>query len=229
MSAFGGPNIIDDGLVLYLDAGNRKSYPGSGTTWFDKSGRGNNGTLINGPTFNTGSLGSVVFDGVNDYVNCGNSTVLNLVNDLTLSCWVKSTGRSGLYRVIINKNYTNNNPTYEMGISNGNKLYWYGNGVDKYGTTNIQLNTNYHFTITINSLTKTGVLYINGSVESSMSGLATQLANSEPLNVGVDAPTGINEGAFFNGNIYNTSIYNRALSAQEILQNYNATKGRFNL
>ena len=64
MSAFGGPNIITDGLVLNLDAGNIKSYPESGTTWFDKSGNGNDGTLTNGPTFDSGSLGSIVFDGV---------------------------------------------------------------------------------------------------------------------------------------------------------------------
>ena len=66
MAIFGGPNVIDNGLVLSLDAGNVKSYPGSGTIWYDKSGNNNNGTLTNGPTF---SGGSIVFDGVDDYVD----------------------------------------------------------------------------------------------------------------------------------------------------------------
>jgi len=68
MSVRGGPDIVENGLVLYLDAANRRSYPGSGTTWFDLSGNGNNGTLTNGPTFDSANGGSISFDGVNDYV-----------------------------------------------------------------------------------------------------------------------------------------------------------------
>jgi hypothetical protein len=70
---FTGPNIVTDGLVLYLDAANQKSYPGTGTTWNDLSGNGNNGTLVNGPTFNSDNNGSIVFDGVDDYVNFGDN------------------------------------------------------------------------------------------------------------------------------------------------------------
>ena len=63
------PRIVTDGLVLYLDAANQRSYPGSGTTWSDISRGGNNGTLVNGPTFDPGNGGSIVFDGVDDYVS----------------------------------------------------------------------------------------------------------------------------------------------------------------
>jgi hypothetical protein len=63
------PSIVTDGLVLCLDAGNPKSYPGSGTTWTDLSGNGNNGTLVNGVGYSGSNLGSLVFDGSNDYVN----------------------------------------------------------------------------------------------------------------------------------------------------------------
>jgi hypothetical protein len=226
---YGIPDIVTGGLVLNLDAGNPYSYSPDNTgstVWTDVTYNTTGGTLLNGTSYTGGTM---VFDGTNDYVTCNAPNVLNLVNDLTLSCWVKPTGGSGAYRVILNKNYTNNNPTYEMGISNGNKLYWYGNGIDKYGTTNIQLNTIYHFTITINSSAKTGVLYINGSFETSISGLATQIANSGPLNIGVDAPTGTSEGGFFNGNIYNVQIYNRALSATEVQQNFNALRGRYGI
>ena len=71
MAFIHSPQIVTSGLVLSLDAGNTKSYPGTGTTWFDKSGNTYNGTLTNGPTFNTANLGSIVFDGVDDYVTCG--------------------------------------------------------------------------------------------------------------------------------------------------------------
>ena len=67
MSVSNNPSIISNGLILALDAADKNSYPGSGTAWTDLSGNGNNGTLINGPTFNTGSLGNIVFDGVDDY------------------------------------------------------------------------------------------------------------------------------------------------------------------
>ena len=72
MATLYAPRIVTDGLVLCLDAGNRKSYPGSGTSWVDMSGNNNTGTLTNGPTFGGGNGGSIVFDGVNDFVNFSN-------------------------------------------------------------------------------------------------------------------------------------------------------------
>ena len=69
----GGPNVVYNGLVLYLDAANNKSYVSGSTSWNDLTGNKNVGTLTNGPTFNTGSGGSIVFDGVDDYVNLGTS------------------------------------------------------------------------------------------------------------------------------------------------------------
>jgi len=100
------PRIITDGLVLCLDAGNPKSYPGSGTTWTDLSGNGNNGTLTNGPTYNSGNLGSLVFDGVNDYVNLGD---LDLPAPFTLSIWFKgNTTQSQQYCGLLNKSSSTN-------------------------------------------------------------------------------------------------------------------------
>jgi hypothetical protein len=89
MSVFGGPNVTDSGLVLNLDAGNIKSYPGNGTIWYDKSGFQNNGTLTNGPTF---SGGSIVFDGVDDYVDTTfkASTLIGNGNPFTISAFFKT-------------------------------------------------------------------------------------------------------------------------------------------
>ena len=96
---FTGPNIIKDGLVLTLDASSQRSYPGSGTTWYDLSGNGNNGTLTNGPTFDSGNGGSIVFDGTNDYVNgpTTNSVIGNNISLISLSAWVKITGTGAAY------------------------------------------------------------------------------------------------------------------------------------
>ncbi len=90
---FTGPNIITNGLILELDAANRKSYPGSGTTWTDLSGNGNTGTLTNGPTFSSANGGSIVFDGVDDYVNCGNASSLNFerTNSFSFCFWIYPT------------------------------------------------------------------------------------------------------------------------------------------
>ncbi len=82
----GGPSIVTNGLILNLDAANPKSYVSGSTTWNDVSRSGLSGTLVNGPTFNTGSGGSIVFDGTDDYVNCGNSTLFNL-NQHSICFW----------------------------------------------------------------------------------------------------------------------------------------------
>ena len=71
MSSKCGPDINENGLVLFLDAANRLSYPGSGTAWSDLSGNSNTGTLTNGPTFSAGNMGSILFDGTDDYASTG--------------------------------------------------------------------------------------------------------------------------------------------------------------
>ena len=103
MSVFSYPNIVNDSLVLTLDAGNQNSYAGSGTNWYDLSGNGNNGTLTNGPTFNSSNIGSIVFDGVDDYVNIPDNSSLNPTKNLTLSCWVNITSFNNVYIGIVDK------------------------------------------------------------------------------------------------------------------------------
>jgi hypothetical protein len=84
---FVGPNIITDGLVLALDAGSKKSYSGSGTTWKDLSGNGNNGTLVNGPTFDSGNGGSIVFDGFNDLTTVVGAGKTNYSQSFSMGTW----------------------------------------------------------------------------------------------------------------------------------------------
>ena len=112
-----GPSIITQGLVLALDAADRNSYPGSGTTWTDLSGNGNTGTLTNGPTYNSANGGSIVFDGSNDYVNFSYNSSLNIGGlNITLSSWVRPTSLVNLNAGggIIVRDSGSNNGLYEI-------------------------------------------------------------------------------------------------------------------
>ena len=239
-----GPNIVRNGLVLYLDAGSPNSYQGSGTTWKDISKfYQNNGTLVNGPTFSSANGGSIVFDGTNDYaITTENLTpTLNITSQITLETWLMSTAtanvthgdginskglssdnNSGVYETLIILSGGINYPFFRMRI---------GGSTPVYSPTNIPLNLNqiYHFVSTYDgNIIK---IFING-VESGTGLVQTGNieANTQQFTLGVRF-TNRNGSAdsFFSGRIYSNRIYNRALSASEILQNYNATKGRFGL
>jgi len=97
MSSFGGGEIVTNGLVLALDAANVKSYPGSGTAWADKSGLNNNTTLTNGPTFNSGKGGYIVFDGQNDYGDCGLASAGSASGNVTFGGWSNILGTTLMY------------------------------------------------------------------------------------------------------------------------------------
>jgi len=230
MSTIGGPNIVDSGLILELDAGNTKSYPGTGTTWFDKSGYANNGTLTNGPTFNTGSLGSIVFDGVDDGVNLSTNFSSSIQNNVTVEAFIQS-NVSQKTRIFVS-NYTQVVSPTGFGIgfsdSTNNVVKWFTGNL---GTTNTIFSSTilnnqqyYHVVGTYNGTTK--VLYVNGTAESSAN-VSNGINNTSTLaNVGYLQAVNTQ---YFNGLVSIVRIYNRALSASEVLQNYNATRTRFGL
>ena len=229
-------SIVTNGLILYLDAANRQSYPGSGTTWRDLSGNGNNGTLINGPTFDNANNGSIVFDGVNDYVsmNDKNPSSINstFLNGLTIGFILKLTDpfpSTGDGRTIITRNSGGaDSNAFNLSIQSTRKLrFWIGNTVNM-PVSNTTLNTNqiYIGALVLNRTTGTTNIYLQGVLDNSVSYSPTLATNTHAIfNVGFWGTSGWE----FPGNIYNISFYNRALSPQEILQNYNATKSRFNL
>lgn len=226
MSVAGGPNIVDLGLVLEIDAGNRKSYPGSGTTWFDKSGNNYDGTLINGPTFNSTNGGTISFDGADDYINCGSPSI-SLSGGLSYEIWVKlnaNNRQQGFFGI-------NNFPTFItnfwMNTDNKMRLEIGVNDISSpsvYGTTQLNTTQWYHVAGTIQN-GGNFILYINGVIENQTSFLKTLTSTSGLIIVG-----SYNNSAFFsNSLISNTKIYNRALTSQEVLQNYNALRSRFDL
>ena len=219
------PRIIQDGLVLYLDAANTKSYPTTGTTWSDLSRRGNNGTLTNGPTFNSLNGGGIVFDGVDDYVSCGNNSNLQIEQG-TISAWVKTTSPGAGFRGIITKQ---NN--YGL-FTNNSVLVTYDWGNTQTRSTGINIADGTWKNIAMSFTTNTGtpsnnaIIYLNGSAI-----LTTTIKQSNNTVEVQLARGGVSAGStqLLNGNISTGLVYNRALSATEVLQNYNATKSRFGL
>jgi hypothetical protein len=220
----GGPSIVTDGLVLNLDAANVKSYPGSGTVWNDLV-RNNNGTLINGPTFDPSNGGSIVFDGINDYVDI--STTPNLTNPLTICAFINTSLITGSNQVIYGPSA--NGQDNWLSISNNRAQIFATqlsdiNNFSITGTTVIQSNIWYHITGIVND--NIIQIYINGVFEAVSSAQAFTVGGwNSTARIGQRA-TG---QSHFNGKIAYLQGYNRALSAQEVLQNYNATKTRYGL
>jgi hypothetical protein len=235
-----GPPIVKDGLVLYLDAGSPNSFysPTAGTTWKDISGNTNNGTLINGPTFNTGSGGSIVFDGTDDYVTLLNS--INITNIFTISVWCSfaelgSIGSGFTKRktlISYNYPYSSNNGFAFIGSGNNGTDFFISIGTDqKFATSTtgyISLNTPVMLTVVANAGNELIRLYKNNT-EVNYAGRTDAniniIYNNTP-NIGILSPAGQN---YMNGSIYNTVIYNRALTSSEINQNFQATRARFGI
>ena len=226
------PKIITDGLVLYLDAANTRSYPTTGTIWSDLSRNNNNGTLINGSTFNSSNGGSIVFDGLDDYVELGtisNSSNPLMLNgsSLTLSGVVKKISGGDTFQRVIDKSIgTAASGGYSMWVDNERLGYsvagrnWWTNL-----TNSSPLNVWNHINIVATSTSI--VAYVNG-VELLGTFFAGTFQTPPNTSANLRVGTWYNlTGREFKGNIAQVSIYNRALSATEILQNYNAIKGRY--
>ena len=225
---FGAPPIVTNGLVLNLDAGNSKSYPGSGTTWTDLSGNSNTGTLTNGPTFSRDGGGSIVF-ATDDYALLPNG-LLSGTGNFTVNQWIKWT--SGTYGALFG-----NYPIGNLQVAYGtNLIYVYlGStsstscylGTSPFSTTLPQFTTN-PVMVTAQRSSNTLLLYLNGVLQKTGSTTDSVGTASSQFRIGTNTN---NAGGIeaFNGHIYSTQVYNRALSASEVLQNYNALKSRFNL
>jgi hypothetical protein len=222
------PKIVTDGLILYLDAANTRSYPGSGTAWTDLSRSGINGTLTNGPTFNSGNGGSIVFDGSNDYVDLGGSLNLKPTTSITVSTWIRFNAMVADVRALSDWHQNGATDRWIFYITNSNTIQWYlltNSFASAVSFSPVLLNTWYNFTGVYNGISQ--IFYVNGVFHNSTpkTGNMNTSNTTQPVRLGGQ----VSAGGFHNGNISTTLIYNRALSATEILQNYNTTKTRFGL
>lgn len=217
--------IVTNGLVLNLDAGFTPSYPRSGTTWYDVSGT-NNGTLTNGPTFNSENGGSIVFDGTNDYVISYPFNPLNIQGPGTISYFGYYTSITSVRNSITIGNGTGagNTSAIQIGTRDGIGVVWKTGGGALLQYTTPTLNTIKQWVVTFDG--SNVKMYINGILDASTTSAVPQTGTSSIFYLG----TYVNQGLeAFPGVIYNCQVYNRVLSESEVLQNFNAQKSRFGL
>lgn len=223
-------NIVSNGLVLHLDVGYKHSYPMGGTTWYDLSGNSNNGTLVNGPAFSNTDGGSIVFDGSNDHVATGiqlDPIAYGLFADATstwsVSSWFFPDTANAAEGAITGKGGgTGGLATYVV-YESGTVLRVRLRGGTILDITASLTSTWNEVVITWDGTTARA--YLNGNfVNTIVVGAAVKQTNNFTIGA-----TAAGTSIFYKGNVADTKVYNRALSGTEVLQNFNAVKGRFNL
>ena len=231
----GGPNVVVEGLVLWLDAANTKSYVSGSTAWTDLSRSGNNGTLVNGPTFNSANGGSIVLDGVDDYV--GRNTSINTGQNFTVNAWIYPTLLGTTRRAVAasSYNYTSLNGWFlcTAGASINNTFFLSVGNDNAYRVAlanTLSLNQWAYISAVCQNGGGSINLYKNGietSYELTSLSTNTLIYTYPQFNVGYRDTAGLTDP--YTGNIAQVTIYNKTLTASEVLQNYNATKSRYNL
>lgn len=220
-------NIVQDGLVLNLDAGNSLSYPGSGATWYDLSGNENNGTLVNGVGYD-GTSGSLTFDGGNDYVG---APVTIPTQDASIEVWARIDVFEG------NVLFGFGGDDYPGGlagsgpdiyVSGGNWAWNTGDGVSNAFSSNPTVNTTdwFHYVVTTESASN-AKLYVNGSLIGTANHRSAKVTNSgDRVIIG---RWGNNTGYETPGNYGVVRVYDRVLTPPEVELNFNELKGRYGI
>lgn len=231
-------NISPQGLVLDLDAGIKGSYPKTGSTWFDISNNGNNGTLVSGSVYNSGSYGNIVFNGTSSYVDTPYTTPIG-TSDFSYNTWINFT--SSQLSGIITKRI--GAPTYEQfslniagdsGANTSGSKIQFGDVQNlstlRLGITSGSYNDGRWHNVTLTRTSTSTTLYIEGAPTLTVSSVAVNISSSSKLFVGV---TGNNQtpvlGSNFSGSIANTQVYNQSLTQFQVWQNFNAYKSRYGI
>lgn len=238
MAVYAGPDIVENGLVLSLDAANLNSYSGSGVTWGDLSGLGNTGILTNGPTYNSANGGSIVLDQVDDFVQVPSpfGDIGWATTAWSLNWWFKNTFPSSGGFFQLNTTNINNHAVQSYWQPNiPMTFYFMSNAV---GATNATVFTTSTTSMVANE-TMNFVLCYNGAGLSSVSnftmyknGVSLSVSRSNGASASITNTGGIQIGGVsyrFRGNVYSWSMYNRVLTQEDVTQNFNALRGRFNL
>lgn len=243
MSLGHGASIVRDGLVLYFDAANQKSYPGTGTACNDLSGLSNNGTLINGPTFSSNNRGVFSFDGQDDYISVlSSSRRLSWApagttgyRIITFELWVKTTDTAGQ---IFSKPW-NGSGVYNYRLDMSSFFTVVGGAGHSLGFTSIA-DGNWKHVVAIANETQKAV-YVNGVLvagftnHSETSDTPSSGDSNFPLAIMTLFPYGQGGGSWpqtshaIQGELGMFKMYNRQLSAAEVLQNFNSLRGRYGI
>ena len=230
MATFGGPNTIETGLVISVDAANPTSYPGSGTTWRDLSGNSKNGTT-SGATYGSQNGGVFNFDGINDTISFGTGNTFFPLTSFTIDLWTQSKGTvpttgttPGLFGFTYGiRAYFDLTNRVVLSISSGsssqNLTYTHNTNIRDDGSWN---------NIVFQATPTNSYIYLNGELKASQS--LTWLGNTVwPTNTWNLGRDNNNSTQFFTGSIASYKMYNTALTLPQIQQNFNAIRGRFGI
>lgn len=229
MSLSHSPSIVTNGLTLCLDAANTKSYSGSGTDWTDLSGNSNNGTLTSAPTYSSDNRGFFNFNGTSQYVDLGNKFNINA-------------GTAALWFIVDNNITTTNALNYRLFGKTSDFEFRFANTVsdgvnfgslqgDLGGTNTVRTsqrnwtaNQWYYATLTWNQTSNVSNIYVNGVLDGTGVAGSITTQTTDNFNIGRSGTRG-----YLAGKISLFKLYNRVISAEEVLQNFNAQRGRYGL
>lgn len=219
------PQIPTNGLVLWLDAANRLSYSGSGTNWYDLSGNSYNGVLTNGPTYNSANSGSIVFDGVNDYVQI-NGTPTIVISTGTFITWIKRNGSQVNYAGFFYCRGTSVTGLTFFGTSNKISYTW-NNAANTYSWDSGLVVPDLAWcmcALSVSASSATAYLCQTSGISSATNTVSHTSTTLNDLRLGQDPESGARN---YNGNIAQALLYNRALSSTEVQQVFNSYRTRF--
>ena len=214
--------IVTTNLSMFLDAGNASSYPGSGTAWTDLSGNSRNGTLTNGPTYTSADGGAIVFDGVNDFVQCSGSLTATAA---TFVIWIRRNGPQDDFDGIIYSRSATATGISFFGITNKISYTW-NNAANTYTWDSglvIPDLTWCMVAVSVTSTAATAYLCQSSGITSATNTVSHASTTLDDIKIGQDDLG----GRFFNGNIAIAQLYNIALSAEQVAQNFAADRARF--
>jgi hypothetical protein len=230
-------NVVDSGLILHLNATDGNSYDGAGgSTWYDLTANGYNGTLVNSPTFSTSYVSNFAFNYSNNYVTTTGMANYAYTNGVTMCVWHKNGGGTGAYRGVVTNGISGDRiggfefrygrENYYGGTNNGTSLYF--NITNSAGTTTgittyAPLSQWHFYSATYDNTTlKT---YVDGGLFTSAAHASGGQLKTESGSTIIGVSPGTAE--YLDGNLSIVMIYNRALTAKEIIQNYQATRSKF--
>ena len=219
------PTIVPDGLIVYLDPANSRSYSGSGNTWYDISGNSLNASLVNTPSYTVSNLGTLILDGSSNYFTLPNNSILSL-SEFTISIWVKVLQLNADQYLVDTSSNLNFGYGYSFRIRSNNTIRFWAYDANTLVETTETVSSNlwYHITVSYSNFSKTQRIYINGSLSASAQHTnAFVLADPQYLRIGHSQVL----GGYSKAVIGQSMFYNRELSASEIKQNYDSSKGRY--
>ena len=223
MSLGHGASTVLNGLILHLDAANVKSYPGTGAAWNELSGNGNNATLVNIPTYNTINSGIFSFNGTDEYA-FGSLPVFAVGSSATIDAFVQLNNVTNL-SAILRHGQSGSSFSLGMVVNSANLRFRNTTGDHPLSSpTTLSVGQWYHLALSTTSTQTTG--YCNGVSQGTTNQVITTNAITD---YHISRRSSNNGSEFVNGNIAAIRVYNRALSAQEIQQNFEALRGRYGI